>query len=190
MRLRIFTLLGFVVLLAACQPSMTLQRYFVEKTEDADFLVMNIPLKMEEFFNDSMPDTTQETLESVRKINMLMFQNAKSKPEKMQQEIALVSQIFEQDRYQELMSFRSKNRQGALMVEGQLDAINEGILWYTGVDDVLIIVRFLGNQMDPKNFGELLRNLDREAFEDRLEDQLAPMIKALENQETPTLQSI
>ena len=178
------------LLLSACQPSMSLQRYYVEKTEDADFLVFNLPLQMESFFVDSLEASAQKTLQKVEKINMLLYRENTSNPSKMNQEIQTIQKILGQDRYQELMSFQIENRKGGMFLEGQVGAIDEGIFWYAGPQEALVVVRLITNKMDPQELVSLVSSLDYKKLDENLKEQLGPLMEALEIRDTPTLEAI
>ena len=190
MKKRLFLIPLASLLLTACQPSISLQRYYVEKTEDADFLVFNLPIQLESFFVDSLEAPAQKTLQSVEKINMLLFKADSSKASKMGQEIERVQKILGQDRYQELMSFQIENRKGGMFMEGKLEAIDEGIFWFAGPEEALVVVRLITNQMNPQELVSLLNSLDYEKLNENLKQQLGPLMEALEIQDTPTLQAI
>ena len=188
---RVYFLLCIGLLLTtACESPKSLQRYYVEKTEDVDFLVFNLPIQPERFFSDSLEDSAKQTLQSIGKMNMLLYRADPEKPQKIEQEISTVQTILAQDRYQELMTIQSDSRRGGILFEGRIDAIDEGIIWYTGAEDAIVILRLLADDLDPKALLLLLNKLDREKLDKNLQDQLGPMMDALEVRNTVQLQAI
>ncbi|WP_300438896.1 DUF4252 domain-containing protein [Christiangramia sp.] len=153
----IFGLLGIVVLIA-CNNEQSLQKYYVENQEDTDFLALDVPTSM--FTNsDSLEAGEKETLESIKKINVLALKKDEN-PEKFEQEKVKLDKIFENEKYQLLMKYGGGARKAELYFTGDDDAIDELIVYGYDNERGLGVARVLGENMNPQKIMELMRSLD------------------------------
>ncbi len=158
--LKILSALLFITLLASCNDSKSIQKYYVENQEDADFLALDVPTSL--FTKMEALDAEQkETMESIKKINVLALK-ASTDPAKFEEEKAKLDNIFTDESYQLLMKYGGGNRKVALYFTGEEDAIDELIVY--GYDDEkgLGVARVLGKDMNPSNIMELMKSLDKE----------------------------
>ena len=64
------TVLFSILAITACQNDKSIQKYYVDNQEDADFMALDVPTSM--FANlDAMDAEKRETMESIKKINVL-----------------------------------------------------------------------------------------------------------------------
>lgn len=158
-KLNLLGILLFIGILTSCQNDKSLQKYFVENQEDSDFLALDIPTSM--FANmDELDSEQKETLNSVKKINLLAFKAASNR-EKFEEEKAQLNTIFKDEKYQLLMKYGGSNRKAALYFTGKEDAIDELIVY--GYDDEkgLGVARVLGEDMDPEKIMKFMKSLDK-----------------------------
>jgi len=159
--MRSFKLLFTLVLtiaLFSCNNEQSLQKYYVENQEDADFLALDIPTSM--FTNSSSFEAEKkETMESIKKINVLALKKEEN-PAKFEGEKVKLDEIFKNEDYQLLMKYGGGNRKAALYFTGEEDAIDELIVY--GYDDEkgLGVARVLGENMNPQKIMELMKSLD------------------------------
>ena len=154
------SILAIILIAAACQNDKSIQKYYVDNQEDADFMALDVPTSM--FANlESMDADNRKTMESIKKINVLALR-ADQHPEKFQKEKAKLDEIFTDDKYQLLMKYGGGNRKAALYFTGKEDAIDELIVY--GYDDSkgLGVARVLGNDMNPAEIIEMMKSLKKE----------------------------
>ncbi|WBL20939.1 DUF4252 domain-containing protein [Zunongwangia sp. HRR-M8] len=148
------------LLMLACNNEKTLQQYYVENQEDSKFIAIDIPTSL--FANmDNLDSEQRETLESVRKINVLAYP-LNDENDTFVAEKAELEEIFSNDEYQLLMKYGSNERKGALYFTGKDDAIDEIVAFGYDNGRGMGVARILGNNMNPQKIMELIKSLDSE----------------------------
>ncbi len=155
-------ILGLALAAAAfvsCANEASLQEYYVENQQDNKFIAVDVPTSM--FANtEELDENQKETLESVKKINVLALPVKDSK-EEYETEKAKLSSIFQDEKYQLLMKYGSNDRRAEIYFTGDEDAIDEIIVY--GYDDTkgVGVARVLGEDMNPQKLMELMKSLDK-----------------------------
>src|SRR5690606_7562713 len=148
-----------LVLTSACSNEASLQRYFVDKLDDKDFVSLDFaPGSLIENAN-LLSEESQKTLKTVKKINFLALQKEKTTLEKWNTEKATIATILKQEKYKNLVKYGSKNQGFALYFTGQEEAIEEVVVYGSSDKNGLGLVRVLGNQMNPSAILQLVMQL-------------------------------
>ncbi|MCM4156497.1 DUF4252 domain-containing protein [Gramella sp. AN32] len=146
------------LMLFSCNDNKSLQKYYVENQEDSDFLALDVPTSM--FTNAESLDAEQkETLESIKKINVLAMK-AEDNPARFAEEKEKLNEIFTDEKYQLLMKYGGGDKKAALYFTGDDDAIEELIVYGYDNEKGLGIARILGDDMNPAKIAKMLKNLD------------------------------
>ena len=157
--------LGLVVFMFSCQPSMTLQRYFLESQENADFTLIEIPASL---LSASLEDLTPEqktTFSSLRKVSVLMYRNSEKK-EFITSQQSLINSFLKSDGFEALVSARMKGEaQASILIRGVVDQIDEAVFFGFAEGDGFVLVRILGEQMNPAAFLQLADSLEESDFQ-------------------------
>ncbi|MBE7638957.1 DUF4252 domain-containing protein [Salegentibacter sp. BLCTC] len=143
----------------SCANEASLQEYYVENQQDNKFIAVDIPTSM--FTNtEELDETQKETLETVRKINVLALPVKDSK-EEYEIEKARLAEILKDEKYQLLMRYGSNTRKAEIYFTGNEDAIDEIIVY--GYDDTkgVGVARVLGEDMNPQKLMEFMKSLDK-----------------------------
>lgn len=152
--------IAFFAALTSCNDGKSLQKYYVENQEDADFLALDVPTSM--FANSSSLEAEDKaTLESIKKINVLALKKDEN-PAKFEEEKIKLNEIFKDEKYQLLMKYGGGNRKAALYFTGEEDAIDELIVYGYDDEQGLGIARVLGEDMDPEKIMELMKSMDKD----------------------------
>ena len=148
-----------VVLLTSCGNESTIQEYYIENLEESNFVVLDIPTGLLAN-NENLNEEQKQTLESVRKVNVLAFP-IKSNEGEYEEEKAQLQEILKNDEYQLLMRYGSGIRKAEIYYTGEEEAVDEFILF--GFDDSrgVGLARILGEDMDPKEMLNLLRSMEK-----------------------------
>lgn len=160
--MRSINILGFAIAALAftsCANEPSLQEYYVENQQDNKFVALDVPTSM--FANtDKLDEIQKETLESVKKINVLALPVKENKEEYLAEKEELAS-IFEDEKYQLLMKYGSNDRKAEIYFTGDEDAIDEIIVF--GYDDKkgVGVARVLGEDMNPQKLMEFMKSLDK-----------------------------
>ena len=143
----------------SCANETSLQEYYVENQQDNKFIAVDIPTSM--FTNtEELDETQKETLETVKKINVLALPVKDSK-EEYEIEKARLAEILKDEKYQLLMRYGSNTRKAEIYFTGNEDAIDEIIVY--GYDDTkgVGVARVLGEDMNPQKLMEFMKSLDK-----------------------------
>ena len=181
MKKSIFTsiLCCLMLLLGACSSQPSPQKYFIEKMEDPAFLVVNLPINLQELFSEELNQEEKAILQSINKLNLLFFNTKGKDAERYQTEIGQLSQILEGDHFEELISFRAFESNGSVLFEGSSSDIDEGIIWLQSPKFGFGIIRILGNKMNPLALMTLIKKIDKEKLTSKGAEQLAPFMDTL-----------
>ena len=143
----------------SCANEASLQEYYVENQQDNKFIAVDVPTSM--FTNtEELDETQKETLETVKKINVLALPVKDSK-EEYEIEKARLAEILKDEKYQLLMRYGSNTRKAEIYFTGNEDAIDEIIVY--GYDDTkgVGVARVLGEDMNPQKLMEFMKSLDK-----------------------------
>jgi len=132
----------------SCDTSKSLQSYIVEKQEDNRFLKVDLATSLLSEI-DSLPQQQRQILESIKKINVVAYPKNKGTQEDYDTEMARLSLIFNQEKYQVLGRFKTKSQKVSLMYLGSENAIDEVIVYISDNQTGLAVFRLLGKNMKP-----------------------------------------
>jgi hypothetical protein len=140
----------------SCNSEQTLQKYFVENTENKNFIALDISSNILDVDKTKLTVAQNEALHSFEKINVLAFKlNDKNKAQ-FETERAKVSLILKDPKYQQLMKFGSGKQGASVSYVGADDHINEFVLFANKNDTGFAVVRVLGKDMNPTNIMNMI----------------------------------
>jgi len=159
-----FALLAMMVLFIGCFGKLTLQKYYVQKTEDADFIIVNVHIDLQEFLKGELTAEELTTIQSIRKLNVLIYQHQADNPTKSQREIEQLDQILAQEIYNNLTDFGMGKTKGKVLYVGYENDIDEGVVYVRNPDMGLVVVRVLGEAMNPSALLLLTQKINHADF--------------------------
>lgn len=150
--------MGF--LLSSCGNEPTIQEYYVDNLENSNFVAVDIPTSLLAN-NEKLDEEQKQTLESVRKINVLAYP-IKADQEVYEEEKTQLQEILKNEKYQLLMKYGSGNRKAEVYFTGNENAVDEFIFF--GFDDSrgVGLARILGEDMKPQQMLKLLRSMEKD----------------------------
>jgi hypothetical protein len=171
----ILTKSGFLLLIAmlfSCSSEPSLQRYFVDSSNNPAF--ENVSLTPQTFIKnaESLSSEEKAKLENIEKLNVLMLKdNAES--EIYQVELEKLNRILDQKQYKSLMNAGEPNKGMEMLYVGEEDEIKE--LIFFGHDDKMgfIVARVLGKNLSPNNLYEVFKlgdQIDMSLLQKTVED--------------------
>lgn len=179
-----FTLaLSGLLLLLSCSSGPSLQRYFVDKTADANFLIINLPITLDAFPKTTLTAEEQRILGSVEKLNILMFYNDNVPQTSIANEIKMLNGILSNGtKYLKLSDFGYRKNKASLYYMGKERKVDEGILYLRNAEKGLVVVRILGDNMNPGALMMLANKINSSEVMDALGGQIKPLFESLSNQ--------
>ena len=147
-------------LLSSCNDEPSLQKYFVEKTENKNFIALDLSPNMLNV--DSLKLTVDENnaLKSFEKVNILAFKlNDKNKGE-FETERSKVKEILKEEKYQQLMKFGSGKDGASVSFVGDTEHIDEFVFYANKKENGFAVVRVIGKDMNPTGIVTLMSVLN------------------------------
>lgn len=152
----IITSILMLVLVASCNSEPSLQKYFVQKTEDKNFIALDLNSSVLNTGKAKISAEQKEALDSFEKINILAFKLDSTNVETYDIEKAKVNAILKDQKYQKLMSFGSGQNGASLSFVGDENHIDEFILMGNSKRYGFAVVRVLGKDMNPTGIMTML----------------------------------
>jgi len=143
-------------LLLSCDNNPSLQEYYVDNSENSDFISIDVPASVLNFSEADLSPEQREAYESVKKLNILAFKLKEDNKIAYEAEKVKVKEILDNPKYQELMTFNMKQRRGTIKYLGTDEAIDEVIIFGSDNSKGFALVRVLGNNMRPENMMKLM----------------------------------
>ncbi|WP_394774151.1 DUF4252 domain-containing protein [Flavobacterium sp.] len=157
MKISIFTSALLVLLtLVSCNSNPSLQRYFVENTDNKDFIALDVSPDILNLEKTKLSAEQNEALKSFDKMNILAFKANATNQAQFETERAKVKAILKDPKYQELMKFGSGKDGASISYVGADDNIEEFVVFANRKENGFAVVRVLGKNMNPNNIMTLM----------------------------------
>lgn len=143
-------LFSLMMLGLSCSSGPSLQSYFVEKSEDPNFISLTVPASILNIAVDSLQEDQKAALATLTKLNVLIYKNSAEDQIVLDKEAATVQAILSKNTYTELMKLKAEGYQGSLSYLGSEEAIQEMIIYAKGGSEGFALVRIMGKGMNPK----------------------------------------
>lgn len=141
--------LMFSLFLISCNSEPTLQKYFVENTENKNFIALDVSPSILNVDKTKLSVVQNDALKSFDKMNVLAFKlNDKNKAE-FETERAKVDLILKDKKYQQLMKFGSGKEGASVSFVGTDEHIDEFVFYANKKENGFAVVRILGKDMNP-----------------------------------------
>ena len=161
---KVFQIIGFLgsilFTFTACNSDQSLQEYIVENQENSNFLSLDIPAGILQLNEDASTET-QETLASLKKLNVIAFKINEANKGEYNAELEKVKKILKNDKFTELVRMKHENASIQVKYLGTEDAIDEIILFASEQTKGFAVARILGNKMQPDKMMKLVQNMDQ-----------------------------
>ena len=148
-------------LLWNCETKPSLQKYFVENTESADFMAVDLAPSIINTEKVSLSNSEKEALKSFEKMNILAFKSDANNGSNYDSEIKKVKTLLKDTTYQELMKVGSGTDGAAIYFVGEDEKISEFVVLANRKENGFAVVRVLGNEMNPTHIVNMLSLLQK-----------------------------
>lgn len=144
------------ILLASCNNEPSLQKYYVEKTENKNFIAVDLSPNMFNIDETKLAADEKAALKSFEKVNILAFKlNDKNKGEFESERIKL-NEILKEEKYQQLMKYGSGKEGASVSFVGDDEHIDEFVFYANNKENGFAVVRVLGKDMNPTGIMTLM----------------------------------
>ncbi|WP_299367566.1 DUF4252 domain-containing protein [Winogradskyella sp.] len=142
------SVIGFLVAtLMSCNQGPTLQTYFVDNELKPGYSQIDAPTSLINVDEIEMTDEQREAYKSVDKLNILVYTPTDSL-EGIGAEIEKVNQILKNPKYEELIRGNTIDGKFSVKYIGEVDNVDEVILFGSSEDRGFVIARLLGDNMN------------------------------------------
>jgi hypothetical protein len=157
MKASIFTSALLVLLtLISCNSNPSLQKYFVENTDNKDFIALDVSPSILNLNKAKLSAEQTEALNSFDKMNILAFKTNDKNQAQFETERAKVKAILKDPKYQQLMKFGSGKDGASISYVGTDENIEEFVVFANKKENGFAVVRVLGKNMNPNNIMTLM----------------------------------
>jgi hypothetical protein len=144
------------LLVVGCNSEPTLQKYFVENTENKNFIALDVSPSILNVDKAQLSAEQIGALESFDKMNVLAFKLNETNKAQFETERAKVNQILENKKYQQLMKYGSGSVGASVSYVGSDEHIDEFVLFTNSKEAGFAVVRVLGTDMNPNSIVTLM----------------------------------
>ncbi|SHL02397.1 DUF4252 domain-containing protein [Flavobacterium xanthum] len=142
-------LLLLSLMLISCNSEPTLQKYFVENTENKNFIALDVSPDILNVDKTKLSAAQNDALKSFDKMNVLAFKLNDENKAEFEMERAKVDLILKDKKYQQLMKFGSGKEGASVSFVGTDEHIEEFVFYANKKENGFAVVRILGKDMNP-----------------------------------------
>lgn len=164
--------IALCLLMVGCSKEPSIQKYFVQKTEDPNFVALDLSPTILNVDANKLSTENRKALESFEKMNILALRRTDTNETLYEKESKSVKAILKNEKYQELMHFGSGGSGASVKFVGDENNIEEFILYADSKDMGFAVVRVLGNNMTPTDIMNFMSVLQQSNLD---VDQLKPL---------------
>ena len=146
----------FSLFLVSCNNEPTLQKYFVENTENTDFIALDVSPSILNVDQTKLSAEQGKAIQSFDKMNILAFQSNGKNQVQFDSERAKVVSILKNEKYQQLMKVGSGKDGASISYVGDDEHIEEFVLFANKKETGFAVIRVLGKDMNPTDIMTML----------------------------------
>lgn len=169
--------LAVVFAISSCSSEISLQQYFISNAENPNFMSFDVPASLLNLEKVEMGITQKEAISSLKKLNVLAFKKNEGNSADFEVHRATVKRILKGSDFSELMKMNTEFGKATIQLKGDDDAIDEIVIYGDNDDKGFVLIRVLGNNMNPANFVQLIQAMEKSDFKSGGFEQLGSFIK-------------
>ncbi|CAM4353980.1 DUF4252 domain-containing protein [Zobellia roscoffensis] len=151
-------LLGIV---SACNSTPSLQQYYVTNSENPNFLTLDLPVGLLNINKAQLSQEQNESLGSLKKLNVLAFKKTEANQADFVKEKTIIKSIMANEDFTELMKMNTDFGKATIKYLGDDDAIDEVVIYGDNDEKGFLVVRVLGNNMNPAKMIQFIQALEK-----------------------------
>lgn len=165
------------IILSSCSSEQSLQQYYVNNAENPNFLSFDLPASLLNLEKVELNEEEKEAVSSLKKLNVLAFQKKEDNNTAYIVEKAAIKAILKGPDFSELMKMNTEFGRATIRLKGDDDAIDEIVIYGDNDEKGFILIRVLGTNMNPANFVQLIKAMEKSNFVGKGLEQLGDLIK-------------
>lgn len=175
---KLAVMLLLVVAYTSCNQGPTLQTYYVDNQIKPGFLSVDAPIGLLNIEEVELTKEQEEAYKSIDKLNILAYRIDSNNKAEYELELANIKTILKNPKYEELMrGGNSVDGRFKVMFIGEVDNVDELILFGNSDDKGFIVARVLGDDMNAGKIMSLQSVLKDMDFENANLKGIADFIK-------------
>lgn len=139
----------------------SLQKYLVEKQDDAKFVKVDLATSLLEGKNSNFTAEEKEILKTIKKVNVVAYPIKSGDTVDYIAEKMELESILSQPQYKDLTRIKSNDWNAQLKYTGEEDAIDEVIVYASDNERGFAVFRLLGENMRPDQMLKLMNSAER-----------------------------
>jgi len=144
------------VVLIGCNNEASLQAYFVDHQEVANFITLDLPTTLVDLDETEFTKDEREAYNSIKRLNFLGYKVEENGVENYSVELSKVKTILSHKKYIELAEFNYNGAKFIVKYIGDDDVVDELIVLGSSKDVGFGVARVLGNKMSPQKMAALV----------------------------------
>ena len=172
------TVMFITLVISSCSSEQSLQEYYIANAENPNFMSFDLPSSLLNLDQAELSEAEKEAASSVKKLNILAFPK---KPENEADYLVqknTIKSILKGSDYSELMKMNTPYGKATLQLKEDGDTINEVIIYGDNDEKGLVLVRVLGDDMNPASFVKLIQAMEKSNFDGKGLEELGDLIKS------------
>lgn len=145
-----------LLLLVGCNSEPSLQKYFVENSDNKDFIAVDVSPSILNVDPSKLTVDQVAALHSFDKMNLLAFKRTDKNQARFEAERSKVTAILKDEKYQQLMKFGSGKDVASVSFVGDDEHINEFVVYANKKENGFAVVRVLGKDMNPTSIMSMI----------------------------------
>ncbi|WP_273275084.1 DUF4252 domain-containing protein [Maribacter polysiphoniae] len=166
-----------VVFAGSCSSTQSLQEYFVDNSDNPNFLSVDLPASLLNMDKVDLSEAEREALNSLKKMNVLAFKKNEANTVEFEAEKANVKAILKNGKFIDLMKLKTSYGKGVVKYIGNDEEIDEVIIYGDNDEKGFMLIRVLGNNMKPANLVQFMQAVQKSDYKGEGLNEIADFIK-------------
>jgi hypothetical protein len=176
-KINLIIILVVAFAISSCSSEQSLQEYYVANAENPNFLSFDVPASLLNLEKVDLSKTQKATASSLKKLNILAFKKKEGNSADYKTQKATVKTILDGSDFSELMKMNTEFGNATIQLKGDDDAIDEIVIYGDNDEKGFILIRVLGDDMNPASFVQLIQAMEKSDFEGKGLEQLGSFLK-------------
>ncbi|MBU2946044.1 DUF4252 domain-containing protein [Zobellia uliginosa] len=150
-----------LVIVSACNSTPSLQEYYVANSENPNFMTLDLPVGLLNIQQAKLSKEEKESIGTLKKLNVLAFKKTDTNNADFLKEQTIIKSILKNKDFTELMKMNTDFGKATIKYLGNEDAIDEVVIYGDNEEKGFLVVRVLGNNMNPAKMIQFVQTLEK-----------------------------